>query len=102
MKRNVWEITYIVWIVFMVGLLLFWPARAAEDTERTENHTKDAEERTECVIEEPEEDSENEYIETALTHPATSGRMCRLIAIPRLFSGRHVRRPESPMSWPWP
>lgn len=62
MKRNVWEITYIVWIVFMVGLLLFWPARAAEDTERTE----DAEERTECVIEELKEDSENEYIEAAL------------------------------------
>lgn len=39
----------------MVGLLLFWPARAAEDTERTE-----------CVIDEPEEDSENEYIEAAL------------------------------------
>lgn len=55
MKRNVWEITYIVWAVFMVGLLLFWPARAAEDTERTE-----------CVIEELEEDPENEYIEAAL------------------------------------
>ena len=66
MKRNVWEITYIVWIVFMVGLLLFWPARAAEDTERTENRTEGAEERTECVIDEPEEDSENEYIEAAL------------------------------------
>ena len=26
----------------MVGLLLFWPARAAEDTERTENHTEEA------------------------------------------------------------
>ena len=50
----------------MVGLLLFWPARAAEDTERTENHTEGAEERTECVIEEPEEDFENEYIEAAL------------------------------------
>ena len=50
----------------MVGLLLFWPARAAEDTERTENHTEGAEERTECVIDEPEEDFENEYIEAAL------------------------------------
>lgn len=66
MKRNVLEITYIVWIVFMVGLLLFWPARAAEDTERTENHTEGAEERTECVIDGPEEDFENEYIEAAL------------------------------------
>lgn len=66
MKRNVWEIAYIVWIVFVVGLMLFWPARAAEDTERTENHTEEAEERTECVIEELKEDSENEYIEAAL------------------------------------
>lgn len=66
MKRNVWEITYIVWIVFMVGLLLFWPARAVEEPECTENHTEGAEERTECVIDEPEEDSENEYIEAAL------------------------------------
>jgi hypothetical protein len=31
MKRNVLEIAYIVWIVFVVGLMLFWPARAAED-----------------------------------------------------------------------
>lgn len=42
MKRNVWEIAYIVWIVFVVGLLLFWPAKAAEETERTENHTEEA------------------------------------------------------------
>ena len=40
MKRNVWEIAYIVWIVVVVGLMLFWPARAAEDAERTENHTE--------------------------------------------------------------
>lgn len=67
MKRNVWEITYIVWIVFMVGLLLFWPARAVEDTECTENHTEITPECTERAIEaEPEEDFENEYIETAL------------------------------------
>ena len=66
MKRNVWEIAYIVWAVFVVGLLLFWPASAAEDTERTEDHTEEAEERTECVIEELKEDSENEYIEAAL------------------------------------
>ena len=66
MKRNVWEIAYIVWIVLVVGLMLFWPARAAEDAERTENHTEEAEERTECVIEELKEDSENEYIEAAL------------------------------------
>lgn len=66
MKRNVWEIAYIVWIVLVVGLMLFLPAKAAEDTERTENHTEEAEERTECVIEELKEDSENEYIEAAL------------------------------------
>lgn len=66
MKRNVWKIAYIVWMVFVVGLLLFWPARAAEDTECTENHTEDTAERTECVIEEPEENFENEYIEAAL------------------------------------
>lgn len=66
MKRNVWEIAYIVWIVVVVGLMLFWPAKAAEDTERTENHTEEAEERTEYVIEELKEDSENEYIEAAL------------------------------------
>lgn len=51
----------------MVGLLLFWPARAAEDTECTGNHTEEAEERTEYAIEaEPEEKPENEYIEAAL------------------------------------
>lgn len=51
----------------MVGLLLFWPARAVEDTERTENRTEITPERTERAIEaEPEEDSENEYIEAAL------------------------------------
>lgn len=55
MKRNGWEIAYIVWIVLVVGLMLFWPAKAAEDTERMENHTEEAEERTECVIEELEE-----------------------------------------------
>ena len=59
MKRNVWEIAYIVWAVFVICLLFFWPAKAAEDTE-------EAEERTECVIEELKEDSENEYIEAAL------------------------------------
>lgn len=62
MKQNILQIAYIVWAVFMVGLLLFWPARAAEDTERTENRTEGEEERTECVI----EDSENKYIEMAL------------------------------------
>jgi soluble lytic murein transglycosylase-like protein len=46
--------------------MLFWPAKVAEDTERMENHTEEAEERTECVIEELKEDSENEYIEAAL------------------------------------
>ena len=46
--------------------MLFGPARAAEDAERTENHTEEAEERAECVIEELKEDSENEYIEAAL------------------------------------
>jgi soluble lytic murein transglycosylase-like protein len=61
-KQNILQIAYIVWAVFMVGLLLFWPARAAEDTERTENRTEGEEERTECVI----EDSENKYIEMAL------------------------------------
>lgn len=66
MKRNVLEIAYIVWIVVVVGLMLFGPAKAVEDTERTENHTEEAEERTECVIEELKEDSENEYIEAAL------------------------------------
>ena len=66
MKWNAWKIAYIIWMVFVVGLLIFWLARAAEDTERTENHTEEAEERTECVIEEPEEDFENEYIEVAL------------------------------------
>lgn len=66
MKRNVLEIAYIVWIVLVVGLMLFWPARADEDAERTENHAEEAEERTECVIEELKEDSENEYIEAAL------------------------------------
>lgn len=66
MKRNVLEIAYIVWIVLVVGLMLFWPARADEDAERTENHAEEAEERTECVIEELKEDSENEYIEEAL------------------------------------
>lgn len=66
MKRNVWEIAYIVWAVFVICLLLFWPARTAEDTERTENHTETAPERTEYAIEEPEEDFENEYIEAAL------------------------------------
>ena len=40
MKRNVWEITYIVWAVVVICLMLFWPARAAEDTERTENRTE--------------------------------------------------------------
>ena len=62
MKRNVWEIAYIVWIVLVVGLMLFWPARAAEDAERTENHTENAE----CVPDNSEEEPENEYIEAAL------------------------------------
>lgn len=66
MKQNVWKIAYIVWMVFVVGVLLFWPARAAENAERTENHTEEAEKRTECVIEEMSEDFENEYIEAAL------------------------------------
>lgn len=66
MKRNVWEIAYIVWIVLVVGLMLFWPAKAVEDAGRAENYTEGAEERTECVIEELKEDFENEYIEAAL------------------------------------
>ena len=67
MKRNVWEIAYIVWIVVVVGLMLFGPARAAEDAERTENHTEITPECTERAIEaEPDEEPENEYIEAAL------------------------------------
>lgn len=67
MKRNVWEIAYIVWIVFVVGLMLFWPARAVEEAEHTENRTEITPERTEYAIEaEPEEEPENEYIEAAL------------------------------------
>ena len=68
MKRNLWTMTVVFWVLFIVAtLLIFWPARAAEDTERTENHTEDTPERTEYAIEaEPEEDSENEYIEAAL------------------------------------
>lgn len=67
MKRNVWEIAYIVWIVVVVGLMLFWPARAAEDAERTENHAEITPECTERAIEaEPDEEPENEYIEAAL------------------------------------
>lgn len=67
MKRNVWEIAYIVWIVVVVGLMLFWPAKAAGDTERTENHTEITPECTERAIEaEPDEGPENEYIEAAL------------------------------------
>lgn len=62
MKRNVWEIAYIVWAVFVICLLLFWPAKAAKAAEDTE----EAEERTKCVIEELKEDFENEYIEAAL------------------------------------
>ena len=51
----------------MVGLLIFWPSRAVEDTERTENRTEITPERTERAIDaEPEEDFENEYIEAAL------------------------------------
>jgi hypothetical protein len=66
-KRNVWEIAYIVWIVVVVGLMLFGPARAAEDAERTENHTEITPECTERAIEaEPDEEPENEYIEAAL------------------------------------
>lgn len=67
MKRNGWEIAYIVWIVLVVGLMLFWPDRAAEDAERTENHTEITPECTERAIEaEPDEEPENEYIEAAL------------------------------------
>lgn len=67
MKRNVWEIAYIVWIVVVVGLMLFWPAKAAGDTERTENHTEITPECTERAIEaKPDEEPENEYIEAAL------------------------------------
>lgn len=67
MKRNVWGIAYIVWIVFVVGLMLFWPAKAAEDAGRTENHTEITPECTERAIEaEPDEEPENEYIEAAL------------------------------------
>lgn len=67
MKRNGWEIAYIVWIVLVVGLMLFWPARAAEDAERTENHTEITPECTERAIEaKPDEEPENEYIEAAL------------------------------------
>lgn len=51
----------------MVGLLLFWPARAVEEPECTENRTEITPERTDRAIEaEPEEDFENEYIEAAL------------------------------------
>lgn len=68
MKRNLWTVTVVFWVLFIVATLLifFLPAGVAEDTERTENHTETAPERTEYAIEEPEEDFENEYIEAAL------------------------------------
>lgn len=68
MKRNLWTVTVVFWVLFIVATLLifFLPAGVAEDAERTENHAEEAEERTECVIEELKEDSENEYIEAAL------------------------------------
>lgn len=63
MKRNLWMMTVVFWVLFIVAtLLIFWPARAVEEPERTENRTEITLERTECVIEEPEEDFENEYI----------------------------------------
>ena len=60
--------TVVFWVLFIVAtLLIFWPARAAEETERTENCTDTTPERTEYAIEaEPEEEPENEYIEEAL------------------------------------
>lgn len=67
MKRNLWTMTVVFWVLFIVAtLLIFCPARAAEEAEHTENHTETAPERTEYAIEEPEEDFENEYIEAAL------------------------------------
>lgn len=68
MKRNLWTMTVVFWVLFIVAtLLIFWPARAAEEVEHTEDRTETAQECTDRAIEaEPEEDFENEYIEAAL------------------------------------
>ena len=68
MKRNLWTMTVGFWVLFIVAtLLIFWPARAVEEAEHTENRTETAPECTDRAIEaEPEEDFENEYIEAAL------------------------------------
>lgn len=68
MKRNLWTMTVVFWVLFIVAtLLIFWPARAVEEAEHTENRTEITPERTEYAIEaEPEEEPENEYIEAAL------------------------------------
>lgn len=64
MRRNLWMMTVVFWVLFIVStLLIFWPARAVEEPGCTEITP----ERTERAIEaEPEEDFENEYIEAAL------------------------------------
>lgn len=77
--RSIWLVTLFLWASFLLFLLLLLPPRAVavEEThgERTENHTEEAEKRTECVIELPEEevqeDYENENIEAALLAQAT-------------------------------
>lgn len=68
MKRNLWMMTVVFWVLFIVAtLLIFWPARAVGEPGCTENRTEITPERTERAIEaEPEEDFENEYIEAAL------------------------------------
>lgn len=68
MRRNLWMMTVVFWVLFIVStLLIFWPARAVEEPGCTENRTEITPERTERAIEaEPEEDFENEYIEAAL------------------------------------
>ena len=76
--RSIWLVTLFLWASFLVFLLLLLPPHAAaQEThgERTENHTEEAEKRTECVIEpkeeEVQEDYENENIEAALLAQAT-------------------------------
>ena len=68
MKRNLRTMAVVFWVLFIVAtLLIFLPARAAEEAERTEDRTETAPECTDRAIEaEPEEDFENEYIEAAL------------------------------------
>ena len=67
MKQNLWTMTVVFWVLFIVAtLLIFCPARAAEEAEHTKDRTETAPECTDRAIEEPEEEPENEYIEAAL------------------------------------